>query len=424
MQIVTAPPLAAPTVTRSKAPDGFGQDFDAIVRSLDGAGTDQKSPTQGEDPAAQAADFEPDLAEDYSMGLALAEIQVAQAKPDVHISAMPMDVTAPDGTEGQMAEQPAKPNPPPSLPVAHAPVFAATAPTDPSNVAKVPSGGSPLGPALAETAAGPLPRASDVVADIANTPPPPTGATDLRLLPAKGREAKPSSQDTPLASADASQPSESADAEPQAAPDSPPRLAPAQTSPALAAEGGRLVAPQAPDPTVPITLTASGSDPSLAAEVPNFFREIAAQPSSGTPNGQIVRPDGSFAAPTQQIAQAVVRMGANGPVELALNPAELGQVRFEMTTTGDKLHITLFVERPEAMDLIRRNGEHLLIDLRLSGFNNPSLSFGDWSQRDARNPQSSNPPKGAEPEGPSAHIGIALALAQHAAASGRLDMRL
>ena len=46
-----------------------------------------------------------------------------------------------------------------------------------------------------------------------------------------------------------------------------------------------------------------------------------------------------------QALQAVVRRENADQMNLTLSPDDLGRLRFEMTTTGDKLHISLFVER-------------------------------------------------------------------------------
>lgn len=68
----------------------------------------------------------------------------------------------------------------------------------------------------------------------------------------------------------------------------------------------------------------------------------------------------------------------SGPVELVLSPAELGQLRFEIQHRGDQVQIVLSAERPETLDLLRRNSEQLLTDFRNAGFAGASLAFGGW----------------------------------------------
>lgn len=77
---------------------------------------------------------------------------------------------------------------------------------------------------------------------------------------------------------------------------------------------------------------------------------------------------------------AFIQQGTTDQLNLTLNPEEMGRVRFEMTTIGEKLHIMVFVERSETMELLRRHADHLLNDLRQSGLGQTSLNFGNWSQ--------------------------------------------
>ena len=79
----------------------------------------------------------------------------------------------------------------------------------------------------------------------------------------------------------------------------------------------------------------------------------------------------------------------SGPVELVLSPAELGQLRFEIHHRGDLVQIVLSAERPETLDLLRRNSEQLLANFRNAGFAGASLAFGGWGagQNAGTNPQ-------------------------------------
>jgi hypothetical protein len=75
------------------------------------------------------------------------------------------------------------------------------------------------------------------------------------------------------------------------------------------------------------------------------------------------------------------RIAKDDPIELLLDPVELGKVRFEMTTTGDRVQVNLSVERPETLDLLRRNMDSLRSELSAAGFDASTLSFGDWGHR-------------------------------------------
>lgn len=137
-----------------------------------------------------------------------------------------------------------------------------------------------------------------------------------------------------------------------------------------------------------------------------------------------VTPGPAFA---QQLAHAIVQSvgaGRDGALELSLRPDELGQLRFDISTSGDKLSVIVFVERPEAMDLFRRHAEHLLTELRLAGFAQPSLSFGEWSQRNARSAAPQPDTGSALPPESAAELFAPPSASQKTAATGRLDLRL
>ncbi|WP_168219713.1 flagellar hook-length control protein FliK [Pseudotabrizicola formosa] len=144
-----------------------------------------------------------------------------------------------------------------------------------------------------------------------------------------------------------------------------------------------------------------------------------------TPQGGTTGTAVPVPVPASQISQTIVQIiqkGADSPVEVTLRPEELGKIRFDLTTISDRLHVMLYVERPDAMDLIRRHGEQLLNDLRLAGFGHPSLSFGEWSQRDTRPGKSQGSAKPAE--GSAAAYAIDAGQASRTVAAGRLDLRL
>jgi hypothetical protein len=128
-------------------------------------------------------------------------------------------------------------------------------------------------------------------------------------------------------------------------------------------------------------------------------------------------------AQISQGLQVLAQQGPNDQMNLTLNPEELGRLRFEMTSTGERVHVSLFVERGETMDLLRRNVDQLLSDLRQSGFGQASLSFGSWSQRGQTKGE-----RGASSMGPdlSETNGVSAApiSTRQIAADGRLDMRL
>jgi hypothetical protein len=169
----------------------------------------------------------------------------------------------------------------------------------------------------------------------------------------------------------------------------------------------------------------------LTKDVPGAGDLYLANTEAGSPKASqalsdFTPPKSPHLAPPTQLSQTVMQIiqrGGDGPVEMTLRPEELGSMRFEIKT-GDRLHITLYVERPDAMDLIRRHGEMLLNDLRLSGFSNPTLSFGEWSRR-APPPSKPHQTLTTTDLPPAlADASSTLTLMRPISVAGRLDLRL
>lgn len=77
----------------------------------------------------------------------------------------------------------------------------------------------------------------------------------------------------------------------------------------------------------------------------------------------------------QQLAQAMHR-NPDRPVELALNPAELGRVRMTLTTTDTGIVVNILADRPETLDLMRRNIDDLGESFADLGYDDISFAFG------------------------------------------------
>lgn len=70
-----------------------------------------------------------------------------------------------------------------------------------------------------------------------------------------------------------------------------------------------------------------------------------------------------------------------GQIDLTLTPEDLGALRFEMKPEAIGMAITLSAERPETLDLMRRNVADLIAELKDAGVETGSFSFGTWSDR-------------------------------------------
>jgi flagellar hook-length control protein FliK len=100
---------------------------------------------------------------------------------------------------------------------------------------------------------------------------------------------------------------------------------------------------------------------------------------SDTPRGIAAQPDWRPAhlhpqAVIRQIADAVVTT-RDDRIEIALSPEELGRVRLVVTGSERAPHVTVWVERPEVMDLIRRNAAMLQNHFDEAGLNGAALEF-------------------------------------------------
>ncbi len=88
----------------------------------------------------------------------------------------------------------------------------------------------------------------------------------------------------------------------------------------------------------------------------------------------------------QQLVPHVREMGG-GTVEVQLAPEELGKVRMSLSHADGTIAVTVSVERPETLDLLRRHADLLVKDFREQGFASISFSFG----QDGRAPRQEAP---------------------------------
>lgn len=117
----------------------------------------------------------------------------------------------------------------------------------------------------------------------------------------------------------------------------------------------------------------SASDPLLSDTL--FGESRSATPRAGTSALPILQAPETPRLVALQIAE-VVRASGDRAMELRLQPEELGRVQLTMSqdATGT-LTVALNVERPETLDLLRRNIDLLSADLRDLGYANIDFSF-------------------------------------------------
>jgi len=78
----------------------------------------------------------------------------------------------------------------------------------------------------------------------------------------------------------------------------------------------------------------------------------------------------------RQMAEALQRL-PDKPVEIALNPRELGRVRMSISAAEAGITVNVLAERPETLDLMRRNIEQLTVEFEAIGYSNINFAFAE-----------------------------------------------
>ena len=130
-----------------------------------------------------------------------------------------------------------------------------------------------------------------------------------------------------------------------------------------------------------------------------------------------------------QIASVAQRGGADKPVELLLNPSELGRVKISMISNDGRMSVSVIADRPETLDLMRRHIDVLAQEFLDIGYGQADFAFGQNSQQNSadsapyppdNNPQITGLAGEATPEtSPLATAAIAARLI-----TDRVDIRL
>ena len=121
----------------------------------------------------------------------------------------------------------------------------------------------------------------------------------------------------------------------------------------------------------------------------------------------------------RQLAEISQRM-PDRPVEVALNPEELGRVRMSISTHESGITMALLVERPETLDLMRRHIDQLTQEFHALGFGNVRFLFSQNSKSDGSSADPMKQDPSAHTEDLAAEAAIQLSLGPTVG----LDMRL
>lgn len=126
----------------------------------------------------------------------------------------------------------------------------------------------------------------------------------------------------------------------------------------------------------------------------------------------------------RQVSQAVLQTG-NRQTEIRMTPHELGRVRIRVQSLDGSVVIHISADRPETIELMRRNIEVLAQELHDAGFEQARFLFSrhqDGGRGDA-DPETS-PAASEEPaSGYDAHPDTQVSQVLHLGVSGRVDLR-
>lgn len=124
-----------------------------------------------------------------------------------------------------------------------------------------------------------------------------------------------------------------------------------------------------------------------------------------------------------QMAVAITQ-GAGRPTEIALYPEELGRVRMALTAVENSVSLTVFADRPETVDLLRRHIDVLAQEFRALGYVDIQFQFGGGggTEHDTENGGSAGP---ATPDpAPQAEPSDVAHPSKLSVPAGRVDLRL
>lgn len=138
------------------------------------------------------------------------------------------------------------------------------------------------------------------------------------------------------------------------------------------------------DASVPLVLTADMEIPDTLQLTPDL------QVSSGSTH-RVHMPllHGQGAIPVLapeflNLVQSQASAPSDGGVSVTLAPVELGELHMAMVQDGDSLRVSVTADRPETLDLLRRNSDQLSQELRQAGFQSTSFSFAQSGQGNPR----------------------------------------
>ena len=171
----------------------------------------------------------------------------------------------------------------------------------------------------------------------------------------------------------------------------------------------------------PLAAVGAVVDGHKTEEMPEGLMTAAISPAGAVPRMDTAMPRIDLPRHVAQQVADVAMRAADGPVDLHLNPEELGKVRISMAMADGGITVTIQAERPDTLDLMRRNIDQLAQEFRQLGYGLISFSFGQQNQ--GQDNQSDGGPNQAASAAAEDQPGPVLADRGHDQKNG-LDMRI
>uniref|UniRef100_UPI0035B0334E flagellar hook-length control protein FliK n=1 Tax=Paenirhodobacter enshiensis TaxID=1105367 RepID=UPI0035B0334E len=149
-------------------------------------------------------------------------------------------------------------------------------------------------------------------------------------------------------------------------------------------------------------------DPSTSKAAAVYGREAAAAPP----------------AVSHQILEKIRHAASNDRIEITLAPADLGKLRLSLHATDGGVSVVVEAERPETLDLVRRNADSLARDLRDIGYGQVTFSFGGQDSPGDQRRTTLASADFAVPGETDAMPEVPPPVSHPSAASGSLDLRI
>lgn len=124
-----------------------------------------------------------------------------------------------------------------------------------------------------------------------------------------------------------------------------------------------------------------GIDAPLLSGAP--FRESLAPPAASSPAAALARAEQIASQINASLNAATNIANRAAPIEIALDPPELGQLRISVSRGDDGIVLNVAVDRPETLDLMRRHAGLLSQEFQRHGLENTGFTF---SGRDGGQP--------------------------------------